>query len=263
MGEQNIFVGIFMGKLNWMFCRYVAPEYAMTGHLLVKSDVYSYGVVLLELLSGKRPIDLSQPPEKKNLVDWARPLLSSEEGLEILADPTLEGRYPFDIFARVAAIASMCVQPELSYRPFMGEVVQALKIVCSYSEGVSSLSVSPQGSGDAQSEVGGQVSDGRSGPMINTDGASSTSVDFGFDTAPRTSKETPESFSTSLSNSGYIHRHMLDLSERHSLSGPSSSTGTSYAWSIERDSVYLPVSEHRVLRHKDKAVKGETCGSWP
>jgi serine/threonine protein kinase len=51
-------------------CRYVAPEYAMTGHLLVKSDVYSYGVVLLELLSGRKPVDMSQPPGQENLVTW-------------------------------------------------------------------------------------------------------------------------------------------------------------------------------------------------
>ncbi|KAK3007569.1 hypothetical protein RJ639_014415 [Escallonia herrerae] len=108
---------------------YVAPEYAMTGHLLVKSDVYSYGVVLLELLSGRKPVDMSQPPGEENLVTWARPLLTSREGLEQLVDPSLAGTYDFDDMAKVAAIASMCVHTEVTHRPFMGEVVQALKLI--------------------------------------------------------------------------------------------------------------------------------------
>ncbi|XP_022732425.1 receptor-like serine/threonine-protein kinase ALE2 isoform X2 [Durio zibethinus] len=109
---------------------YVAPEYAMTGHLLVKSDVYSYGVVLLELLTGRKPVDMTQPPGQENLVAWARPLLANKEGLETIIDPLLGSDVPFDNVAKVAAIASMCVQPEVSHRPFMGEVVQALKLVC-------------------------------------------------------------------------------------------------------------------------------------
>ncbi|XP_047311006.1 receptor-like serine/threonine-protein kinase ALE2 [Impatiens glandulifera] len=109
---------------------YVAPEYAMTGHLLVKSDVYSYGVVLLELLSGRKPVDMSQPPGEENLVTWARPLLGSREGLEQLVDPSLNpGSYDFDDMAKVASIASMCVHTEVTHRPFMGEVVQALKLL--------------------------------------------------------------------------------------------------------------------------------------
>ncbi|KAI4349320.1 hypothetical protein L6164_009922 [Bauhinia variegata] len=108
---------------------YVAPEYAMTGHLLVKSDVYSYGVVLLELLTGRKPVDMSQPPGQENLVTWARPLLTTREGLEQLVDPSLAGSYDFDDMAKVAAIASMCVHPEVTHRPFMGEVVQALKLI--------------------------------------------------------------------------------------------------------------------------------------
>lgn len=105
----------------------------MTGHLLVKSDVYSYGVVLLELLTGRKPVDLSQPQGQENLVSWARPLLTSQEGLQAIADPNLKlsDEVLFDSLAKVAAIASMCVQPEASHRPFMGEVVQALKLVCS------------------------------------------------------------------------------------------------------------------------------------
>lgn len=101
----------------------------MTGHLLVKSDVYSYGVVLLELLTGRKPVDMSQPQGQENLVTWARPLLTNREGVEQLVDPTLAGNYNFDDMAKVAAIASMCVHPEVTHRPFMGEVVQALKLI--------------------------------------------------------------------------------------------------------------------------------------
>lgn len=108
---------------------YVAPEYAMTGHLLVKSDVYSYGVVLLELLTGRKPVDMSQPSGQENLVTWARPILRDKDRLEELADPRLEVKYPREDFERVCTIAAACVAPEASQRPTMGEVVQSLKMV--------------------------------------------------------------------------------------------------------------------------------------
>ncbi|XWS76661.1 hypothetical protein CRYUN_Cryun01aG0196500 [Craigia yunnanensis] len=108
---------------------YVAPEYAMTGHLLVKSDVYSYGVVLLELLTGRTPVDMSQPSGQENLVTWARPILRDKDRLEELADPRFGGKYPKEDFVRVCTIAAACVAPEVSQRPTMGEVVQSLKMV--------------------------------------------------------------------------------------------------------------------------------------
>lgn len=46
----------------------------MTGHIMVKSDVYSYGVVLLELLTGRKPVDMSQPQGQENLVTWVSAL---------------------------------------------------------------------------------------------------------------------------------------------------------------------------------------------
>ncbi|GAA0140677.1 hypothetical protein LIER_01983 [Lithospermum erythrorhizon] len=123
------------GRTNYLSTRvmgtfgYVAPEYAMTGHLLVKSDVYSYGVVLLELLTGRKPVDMSQPSGQENLVTWARPIIRDKDRLEELADARLEGRYPKEDFIRVCTIAAACVAPEASQRPTMGEVVQSLKMV--------------------------------------------------------------------------------------------------------------------------------------
>ncbi|KAK8452598.1 hypothetical protein SEVIR_5G135900v4 [Setaria viridis] len=124
-GNQHISTRV-MGTFG-----YVAPEYAMTGHLLVKSDVYSYGVVLLELLTGRKPVDMSQPAGQENLVAWARPLLTNVLSLRQAVDPLLGPNVPLDNVAKAAAIASMCVQPEVAHRPSMGEVVQALKLVCS------------------------------------------------------------------------------------------------------------------------------------
>ncbi|GFZ04523.1 protein kinase superfamily protein [Actinidia rufa] len=101
-----------------------APEYAMTGHLLVKSDVYSYGVVLLELLTGRKPVDMCQPSGQENLVTWARPILRDKDRLEELADPRLGGKYPKEDFVRVCTIAAACVASEANQRATMGEVVQ-------------------------------------------------------------------------------------------------------------------------------------------
>ncbi|KAF7822907.1 putative serine/threonine-protein kinase PBL7 [Senna tora] len=105
---------------------YVAPEYALTGHLTTKSDVYSYGVVLLELLTGRVPVDMKRPPGEGILVSWALPLLIDREKVVKIMDPALEGQYSMKEVIQIAAIAAMCVQPEADYRPLMTDVVQSL-----------------------------------------------------------------------------------------------------------------------------------------
>lgn len=134
---------------------YVAPEYAMTGHLLVKSDVYSYGVVLLELLSGRKPVCVSDSKDPENLVTWARPLLCNKEGLETLIDPCLDGKFNFDNVAKVASIASMCVHTDPSQRPFMGEVVQALKLLYNDADEACDDSYTPRDSSDPDGDYQG------------------------------------------------------------------------------------------------------------
>ncbi|KAL5707516.1 non-specific serine/threonine protein kinase [Ranunculus cassubicifolius] len=105
---------------------YVAPEYALTGHLTTKSDVYSYGVVLLELLTGRVPVDTKRAHGESVLVSWALPRLTDRDKVMEIMDPAMDGQYSLKDVVQVAAIAAMCVQSEGDYRPLMADVVQSL-----------------------------------------------------------------------------------------------------------------------------------------
>ncbi|XP_057763703.1 pto-interacting protein 1 [Salvia miltiorrhiza] len=105
---------------------YLAPEYASTGKLTTKSDVYSYGVILLELLTGRVPIDTTRPPGEHVLVSWALPRLTNRDKVMEMIDPALQGFYSKKDLIQVAAIAAMCVQTEADYRPLITDVVQSL-----------------------------------------------------------------------------------------------------------------------------------------
>ncbi|KAG6740037.1 hypothetical protein POTOM_057671 [Populus tomentosa] len=73
---------------------YVAPEYADNGQLYVKSNVYSFGVVLVEMLTGLRAIDKRRPLGQRNLVRWLKPKLPEKNHLKHVIDPRLEGSIP-------------------------------------------------------------------------------------------------------------------------------------------------------------------------
>ncbi|KAL5217907.1 hypothetical protein ABZP36_018591 [Zizania latifolia] len=106
---------------------YAAPEYVATGHLYVKSDVYCFGVVLLELLTGLRAHDLNRPSHQHNLVEWARPYLARGRKLTGLMDQRLAGNYPPKAALRAAKLANRCLCGDPKSRPSMNDVVAALK----------------------------------------------------------------------------------------------------------------------------------------
>ncbi|XP_042491375.1 receptor-like cytosolic serine/threonine-protein kinase RBK2 isoform X2 [Macadamia integrifolia] len=101
---------------------YLAPEYFMHGIVDEKTDVFSFGVLLLELITGRRALDNSQ----QSLVMWAKPLLDKNDMRE-LADPSLDNDYDPQQMSRALSTASLCTQHSSLLRPRMSQVVQLLR----------------------------------------------------------------------------------------------------------------------------------------
>lgn len=112
---------------------YCAPEYAMSGKLTLKSDIYSFGVVLLELITGRKVIDTKRRPGEQNLVAWSRPILKDRRKFAELVDPLLEGHFPLRCLQHAVAITAMCLQEQPSFRPLISDIVVALEYLASQS----------------------------------------------------------------------------------------------------------------------------------
>ncbi|XVE51735.1 hypothetical protein DITRI_Ditri02bG0064600 [Diplodiscus trichospermus] len=103
---------------------YLAPEYAMRGHLTEKADVFSFGVVALEILSGRPNSDNTLEDDKIYLLEWAWNLHESNQSLS-LVDPTLV-EFDENEALRVIGVAILCTQASLLMRPPMSRVVAML-----------------------------------------------------------------------------------------------------------------------------------------
>ncbi|WZY98400.1 hypothetical protein YC2023_070729 [Brassica napus] len=118
--------------------RLLVYEYMTMGsledHLFVKSDIYCFGVALLELLTGRKAIDPSQTQGEQNLVSWSRPYLKDQKKFGHLVDPSLRGRYPRRCLNYAIAIIAMCLNEEAHCRPFIGDIVVALEYLAAHSE---------------------------------------------------------------------------------------------------------------------------------
>ncbi|GJW39182.1 PTI1-like tyrosine-protein kinase [Tanacetum coccineum] len=105
---------------------YLAPEYSVLSKASESCDVYSFGILLLELVSGKRPVEKINATTKRPITEWALPLVCERKFSEI-ADPKMNGKYVEQELKRVVFIGLICAHNQPEKRPTMLEVVELLK----------------------------------------------------------------------------------------------------------------------------------------
>ncbi|CAI0406706.1 unnamed protein product [Linum tenue] len=106
---------------------YIAPEHGEPGIDSTKSDVFAFGVLLLELLTGRKPFDSSRPRKEQFLVKWASRRLHDSEWLVQMVDPCINRRsLSLKSLSGFADIISLCTQPEMLFRPPMSEIAESL-----------------------------------------------------------------------------------------------------------------------------------------
>ncbi|KAK6241408.1 Protein kinase domain - like 10 [Theobroma cacao] len=107
---------------------HIAPEYLSTGKSSEKTDVFGYGVMLLELITGQRAFDLARLANDDDvmLLDWVKGLLKDRR-LETLVDADLQGNYIDEEVEQLIQVALLCTQGSPMERPKMSEVVRMLE----------------------------------------------------------------------------------------------------------------------------------------
>ncbi|KAI3503078.1 hypothetical protein L1887_31514 [Cichorium endivia] len=105
---------------------YVAPEYASTGMVNEKSDVYGFGILFMELISGRYPVDYKRPQEEVHLVEWLKKMVI-ERCPEKVLDPKMTEKPSLRVLKRALVLALRCVDPNSEKRPKIGHVVHMLE----------------------------------------------------------------------------------------------------------------------------------------
>lgn len=111
--------------MEFDFSGYMSPEYAMHGQFSVKSDVFSFGVLVLEIISGKKNSNFYQSDGAEDLLSYAWKQCRNNAPLELL-DPTLTNSYSRNEVIRCINIGLLCVQEDVDARPSMESVLMML-----------------------------------------------------------------------------------------------------------------------------------------
>lgn len=99
------------------FIGYIDPEYVVTQELTEKSDIYSYGVLLLELVTGRKAIQ-----DKRNLVEWFQNFMATYSRLSKMVDPAVGDSLNFEQLNMMVGIIQLCTHPEGRLRPSIKQV---------------------------------------------------------------------------------------------------------------------------------------------
>ncbi|GFZ02923.1 receptor-like kinase in in flowers 3 [Actinidia rufa] len=105
---------------------YVAPEYALYGLLTERSDVYGFGVVLLELLTGKQAVVSVENGQPLLLTDWAWSLVQNGQSLDVIEEGMPEMGLP-EVMEKYVILGVVCAHPLLQARPTMEQIVKILE----------------------------------------------------------------------------------------------------------------------------------------
>ncbi|GAB2209759.1 hypothetical protein Droror1_Dr00026983 [Drosera rotundifolia] len=106
---------------------YAAPDYIATGHLNAKSDVWSFGVVLYEIVTGRKSLERNFPRTEQKLLDWVKQFPADSKRFSTIMDPRLQDQYSLPAARKISKLADRCLIKSPKDRPTMSQVVEELK----------------------------------------------------------------------------------------------------------------------------------------